>query len=98
MATRPCRLLGHCCADDGVYNPNDFNDRLVLGMKGTMSDAERHMLRKRLNGGKEHKARKGELVSERRHRSEPPGATSKRLGVDPILTRRIEGIPLRAAC
>ena len=48
--------------DDGVYDPNDFNDRLVLGLKGTMSDAERHMMRLRLQGGKLHKAAKGELA------------------------------------
>lgn len=48
--------------DDGVYDPNDFNDRLVLGLKGTMSDAERHMMRLRLQGGKLHKAQKGELA------------------------------------
>jgi DNA invertase Pin-like site-specific DNA recombinase len=48
--------------DDGVYDPNDFNDRLVLGMKGTMSDAERHVMRLRLRGGKIHKAQKGELA------------------------------------
>lgn len=48
--------------DDGVYDPNDFNDRLVLGMKGTMSDAERHSMRLRLQGGIIHKAQKGQLV------------------------------------
>ncbi len=48
--------------DDGVYNPNDFNDRLVLGMKGTMSDAERHVMKLRLQGGRVHKAKKGELA------------------------------------
>jgi len=63
------RLLDLCALsdtliidDDGVYDPNDFNDRLVLGMKGTMSDAERHVMRLRLQGGKLHKARKGELA------------------------------------
>jgi DNA invertase Pin-like site-specific DNA recombinase len=63
------RLLDLCALsdtliidDDGVYDPNDFNDRLVLGMKGTMSDAERHVMRLRLQGGKLHKAKKGELV------------------------------------
>ncbi len=63
------RLLDLCALsdtlivdDDGAYDPNDFNDRLVLGMKGTMSDAERHVMRLRLQGGKLHKARKGELV------------------------------------
>ncbi len=48
--------------DDGVYDPNDFNDRLVLGLKGTMSEAERHMMRLRMNGAKLHKAQKGELA------------------------------------
>jgi len=47
--------------DDGVYDPNDFNDRLVLGLKGTMSDAERHVMRLRLRGGQLHKAKKGKL-------------------------------------
>jgi DNA invertase Pin-like site-specific DNA recombinase len=47
--------------EDGIYNPADFNDRLLLGMKGTMSAAELHFLRARLQGGKRHKAEKGEL-------------------------------------
>jgi DNA invertase Pin-like site-specific DNA recombinase len=47
--------------EDGLYNPNDFNDRLLLGMKGTMSEAELHLLRARLQGGKLNKARRGEL-------------------------------------
>lgn len=37
---------------DGIYHPALFNDRLVLGLKGTMSEAELHVLRARLNGGK----------------------------------------------
>ena len=37
--------------EDGVYDPGDFNDRLLLGLKGTMSEAELHMLRARLRGG-----------------------------------------------
>ncbi len=37
--------------EDGLYNPSDFNDRLLLGLKGTMSEAELHMLRARLRGG-----------------------------------------------
>jgi DNA invertase Pin-like site-specific DNA recombinase len=48
--------------EEGVYDTNDFNDRLVLGMKGTMSDAEIHFMRQRLQGGILHKAKKGELV------------------------------------
>lgn len=47
--------------EDGVYNPGDFNDRLLLGLKGTMSQAELHFLRVRLQGAKLTKARKGQL-------------------------------------
>lgn len=47
--------------EDGTYNPCDFNDRLLLGLKGTMSEAELHMLRARLRGGLLNKARRGEL-------------------------------------
>ncbi|MBL7224407.1 MAG: recombinase family protein, partial [Candidatus Brocadiae bacterium] len=47
--------------EDGLYNPNDFNDRLLLGLKGTMSEAELHLLRARLRGGILNKARRGEL-------------------------------------
>jgi hypothetical protein len=43
------------------YNPGDFNDRLLLGLKGRMSQAELHFLRVRLQGGKLNKARKGQL-------------------------------------
>src|ERR1035441_3716061 len=46
---------------DGVYQPALFNDRLLLGMKGTMSEAELHILRARLDGGIRHKAARGEL-------------------------------------
>src|SRR6266571_3920241 len=46
---------------DGLYHPADFNDRLVLGLKGTMSEAELHVLRARLNGGIRNKAARGEL-------------------------------------
>ena len=46
---------------DGVYHPNRFNDRLVLGLKGTMSEAELHTLRARLDGGIRNKAARGEL-------------------------------------
>lgn len=47
--------------EDGLYNPRHFNDRLLLGLKGTMSEAELHILRARLRGGIENKARRGEL-------------------------------------
>lgn len=46
---------------DGVYNPAFFNDRLLLGLKGTMSEAELHILRARLDGGIRNKAARGEL-------------------------------------
>lgn len=49
--------------EDGLYNCNDFNDRLLLGLKGTMSEAELHFLRARLRGGVLNKARRGELAS-----------------------------------
>ena len=47
--------------EDGIYDPSDFNDRLLLGLKGTMSEAELHLLRSRLRGGILNKARRGEL-------------------------------------
>ena len=47
--------------EDGVYHPASFNDRLVLGLKGTMSEAELHVLRARLEGGIRNKAARGEL-------------------------------------
>jgi DNA invertase Pin-like site-specific DNA recombinase len=47
--------------EDGLYDPSHFNDRLLLGLKGTMSEAELHMLSARLQGGIESKARRGEL-------------------------------------
>lgn len=46
---------------DGIYHPAAFNDRLVLGLKGTMSEAELHTLRARLDGGIRNKAARGEL-------------------------------------
>src|SRR6266481_2467818 len=47
--------------EDGCYDPSDFNDGLLLGLKGTMAQAELHFLRQRLQGGKLNKAKKGEL-------------------------------------
>ena len=49
--------------EDGLYDCNDFNDRLLLGLKGTLSEAELHFLRTRLRGGILNKARRGELVT-----------------------------------
>jgi DNA invertase Pin-like site-specific DNA recombinase/DNA-binding transcriptional regulator YiaG len=62
------RLLEICalsstliCDEDGLYDPSDFNDRLLLGLKGTMSEAELHFIRARLRGGILSKAKRGEL-------------------------------------
>src|SRR5215207_7866019 len=49
------------CDEDGLYDPTCFNDRLLLGLKGTMSEAELHFIRARLRGGQLSKARRGEL-------------------------------------
>ena len=47
--------------EDGIYDPGHFNDRMLLGFKGTMSEAELHMMRARLRGGTLNAARRGEL-------------------------------------
>src|SRR5258708_12431360 len=47
--------------EDAVYDPSHFNDRLLLGLKGTMSEAELYVIRARLRGGLLQKARRGEL-------------------------------------
>jgi len=47
--------------EDGIYDPTQFNDRLLLGLKGTMSEAELHVLRARMRGGLINKAKRGEL-------------------------------------
>jgi DNA invertase Pin-like site-specific DNA recombinase len=57
-----CALTATLIADaDGVYSPANFNDRLLLGLKGTMSEAELHLIRARLDGGLRNKAARGEL-------------------------------------
>jgi DNA invertase Pin-like site-specific DNA recombinase len=58
-----CALTGTLILDeDGLYDPCVFNDRLVLGLKGAMSEAELHLLKARLRGGQLTKARRGELA------------------------------------
>jgi len=49
--------------EDGIYHPAEFNDRLLLGLKGTMSEAELHLIRARMRGGLLSKAKRGELVT-----------------------------------
>jgi DNA invertase Pin-like site-specific DNA recombinase len=57
-----CAITGTLVIDeDGCYDPAEFNDSLVLGMKGTFAQAELHIIRARLHGGKLNKASKGEL-------------------------------------
>lgn len=68
--------------EDGIYDPSHFNDRLLLGLKGTMSEAELHVLRARLLGGQLNKARRGDLWMR------PPigfvyDARTQRLALDP---------------
>lgn len=59
-----CGVFQVLLADaDGIYDPGDFNDRLLLGLKGTMSEAELHILRARLHQGKLNKAKRGELFT-----------------------------------
>ena len=58
-----CAIFRTLLADqDGLYDPTDYNDRLLLGLKGTMSEAELHILKGRLNAGLLNKARRGELL------------------------------------
>ena len=82
------RLIEICALSDtlvvdeeGVYDPGQYNDRLLLGFKGTMSEAELHWLRSRLLGGKLEKAQKGQL------RFRPPAGllydAAGQLGLDP---------------
>ncbi len=55
-----CALTATLILDeDGVYDPAGFNDRLLLGLKGTMSEAELHILKARMRGGQLSKARRG---------------------------------------
>jgi DNA invertase Pin-like site-specific DNA recombinase len=57
-----CALFGTLIADlDGIYDPSQYNDRLLLGLKGTMSEAELHLIKQRMYQGKLNKARRGEL-------------------------------------
>jgi DNA invertase Pin-like site-specific DNA recombinase len=58
-----CALFDTLIGDaDGIYDPSTYNDRLLLGLKGTMSEAELHILKARMHEGRRAKARRGELV------------------------------------
>jgi DNA invertase Pin-like site-specific DNA recombinase len=59
-----CALFGVLLGDtDGLYDPRGYNDRLLLGLKGTLSEAELHVLRQRMNEGRLNKARRAELFN-----------------------------------
>ncbi len=59
-----CAMTGTLiCDEDGLYDPRNFNDRLLLGMKGQLSEAELHFIKARLRGGVLSKARRGELIT-----------------------------------
>lgn len=65
------RLLEICALTDtlildeeGIYHPSQFNDRLLLGLKGAMSEAELHIIKARLRGGVLNKAKRGELATQ----------------------------------
>ena len=77
-----CAIFGTLLADeDGVYDPQDTNDRLLLGLKGTISEFELVTMRNRLERGRLHKAQRGELF----HRA-PTGyvkISSERVEMDP---------------
>jgi DNA invertase Pin-like site-specific DNA recombinase len=68
--------------EQAIYSPQDYNDRLLLGLKGTMSEAEQYWMRLRLQGGRLSKARRGEL-----YLTPPAGyewdAEKRRLRLDP---------------
>jgi len=58
-----CALTGALLADsDGVYDPGEYNDRILLGLKGTMSQAELHLIKQRMQAGRASKARRGEMA------------------------------------
>jgi len=59
-----CALFGTLIADgDGIYDPGQYNDRLLLGLKGTMSEAELHIMQQRMRQGVLAKARRGKLIA-----------------------------------
>ena len=95
-----CAIFRTLLADqDGLYDPTDYNDRLLLGLKGTMSEAELHILRSRMYQGLLNKARRGEVFNH------PPIGYVKRpageFALDPdeqVQSRRAPDLrPVRAA-
>src|SRR5437762_5965971 len=75
-----CSMTGTLILDeDGLYDPATFNDRLLLGMKGTMSEAELHVLRARLRGGILNQAQRPALKLQLRHGLAYAGGKTVRL-------------------
>ena len=59
-----CAIFGTLLADaDGLYDPTDYNDRLLLGLRGMMNEAELYILKGRLHAGRLNKAKRGELLN-----------------------------------
>jgi DNA invertase Pin-like site-specific DNA recombinase len=85
--------------EDGVYDPASFNDRLLLGLKATMSEAELHVLKARLRGGILNKVRRGEyrcpLGAISREPQNPPGQRSRLRGGPRGAAARRGGAPAR---
>lgn len=58
-----CAISGALLGDtDGIYDPADYNDRLLLGLKGTLAEAELHLIKQRMQAGRASKARRGEMA------------------------------------
>ena len=93
-----CAIYRTLLADaDGLYDPSHYNDRLLLGLKGTMSEAELHVLKSRLHQGMRNKAARGEVLNH------PPigyvcspsardGLGCRRLGYAPIRLRTVSSV------
>lgn len=59
-----CAIFGTLLADaDGLYDPTDYNDRLLLGLRGMMNEAELYILKGRLHAGRLNKAKRGDLLN-----------------------------------
>jgi len=75
-----CGLFGTLIGDwDGIYDPGDYNDRLLLGLKGTMNEAELYLIKQRMLAGKRAKANRGELgmALSRGYVRQPSGEVAK---------------------
>ena len=76
---------------DGLYDPTDYNDRLLLGLKGMMSEAELHVLKERMYQGKLNKARRGELFEHAADRLRPAPVRASGRSTPTSRSRRSSG-------